>query len=62
MQKTTIMIEKSTQEKLKHIGSMEDTYDRLINRLIVEHEKLKKIDFLIEAQHEIAKKGKFVEL
>lgn len=41
---------------------MNDTYDSLINRLIEEHELLRKRDFLVETQHAIAKKGKFVEL
>lgn len=62
MQKTTIQIEKSTQEKLKNVGNMNDTYDSVINRLIEEHKQLKKIDFLVETQHKIAKEGKFVEL
>lgn len=62
MNKTTILIRKSTQQKLKAAGSMQDTYDSLINRLIEEHEFLKKCDLLVETQHEIAKRGKFVEL
>lgn len=62
MQKTTIQIEKMTQEKLKRVGTMNDTYDSVINKLIEEHERLKKRDLLVETQHEIAKKGKFVEL
>ncbi len=62
MQKTTIMIEKSTQEKLKQIGTMEDTYDSLLNKLIEEHEVMRKMNLLVETQYEIAKKGNFVEL
>ena len=62
MQQTTIQIRKDTQQRLKTMGSMEDTYDSLINTLIQEHEMLKKIDFFVETQHDIAKKGKFVEL
>lgn len=56
------MVEKPTQQMLKQIGTMEDTYDSVIRRLIEEHERLKKIDLLVETQHEIAKTGKFVEL
>lgn len=62
MQQTTIQITKQTQERLKNVGLMKDTYDSLINRLIWEHEILMKIDFFVETQHEIAKTGKFVEL
>lgn len=62
METTTIQLTKSTQEKLKSVGTMADTYDTLIRRLIEEHERMKRIDILVETQHEIAKKGKFVEL
>ncbi len=62
MQKTTIQIQKITQEKLKRIGTMNDTYDTLISRLVEEHELLKRMDFFVEAQHEVARKGRFVEL
>ena len=62
MKQTTIQISKSTQEKLKEVGSMADTYDKLIQRLIQEHEKMKKLDLLVDTQHEIAGKGEFVEL
>ena len=62
METTTIQLTKSTQEKLKSVGTMADTYDTLIRRLIEEHEKMKRIDILVETQHEIAKKGRFVEL
>lgn len=62
MQKTTIQIDKTTQEKLKKVGTMNDTYDSLINKLIDEHERLKNRNFLVETQYEIAKKGNFVEL
>lgn len=62
MQKTSIQLEKSTVEKLKVVGTMGDTYDILIQRLIEEHMKMKRIDFFVENQHRIAKEGKFVEL
>ena len=62
METTTIQLTKSTQEKLKSVGTMADTYDTLIRRLIEEHERMKRIDILVETQHEIAKKGRFVEL
>jgi len=53
---------KSTQEKLKSVGTMADTYDTLIRRLIVEHERMKRVDTLVETQHKIAEEGTFVEL
>ena len=62
MQKTTIQLEKSTQQRLKTLGTMNDTYDSLINKLIEEHELLKRRDHLVETQHTIAKKGTFMEL
>ena len=62
MKVTTIQIMKSTQEKLKSVGTMADTYDTLIRRLIEEHEKMKRIAVLVETQHKIAEEGKFVEL
>ena len=62
MQKTSIQLEKSTVEKLKDVGTMGDTYDIVIQRLIEEHMKMKRTDFLVENQHRIAKEGKFVEL
>ncbi len=62
MQKTTIQLEKSTAEKLKVVGTMEDTYDTVVLRLIEEHMRMKKIDFFVETQHKKAKEGKFVEL
>ncbi|HLD41965.1 MAG TPA: hypothetical protein VJB06_02930 [archaeon] len=62
MQQTTIQITKETQERLKEAGTMNDTYDTLLNRLIQEHEILMRIDFFVEMQHEIAKNGRFVEL
>lgn len=33
-EKTTIAINKSTKEKLDHLGDKGDTYDEIINRLI----------------------------
>ena len=62
MQKTTIQLEKSTAEKLKVVGTMGDTYDSVIMKLIEEHTIMKRIDFFVESQHKIAKEGKFVEL
>ena len=62
MQTTTIQIMKSTQEKLKSVGTMADTYDTLIRRLILEHERMKRVDTLVETQHKIAEEGTFVEL
>ena len=62
MEKTTIQIDKSTVEKLRHVGTMNDTYNTLILRLIEEYERLKRIDIFVETQHETAKEGKFAEL
>jgi len=62
MAKTTIQIEKSTQDKLKQAGSMDDTYDSVINKLLASKEKMERVDFLVETQHRIAKEGRFVEL
>ena len=50
MQKTTIQLEKSTAEKLKGVGTMGDTYDTVVLRLIDEHMKMKMIDFFVETQ------------
>lgn len=62
MKTTTIQITKSTQERLKNVGTMADTYDTLIRRLIEEHERMRRIDVLVGTQQKIAKEGKFVEL
>ena len=62
MQTTTIQVMKSTQEKLKSVGTMADTYDTLIRRLIEEHERMKRVDILVETQHKIAEEGTFVGL
>ncbi len=61
METTTIQLTKSTQEKLKSVGTMADTYDTLIRRLIEEHVRMKKIDTIVDAHHKIAEEGKFVE-
>ena len=62
MTSTTIQIQKQTQLKLKGVGTMGDTYDSVISRLIEEHERMKRVDFLVETQHEISRKGRFVGL
>jgi len=62
MHKTSIQLAKSTVDKLKNVGTMGDTYDIVIQMLIEEHMRMKRIDFLVENQHRIAKEGKFVEL
>ena len=36
MGKTTILIEKQTREQLKTIGAKSETYDKIINRLILQ--------------------------
>ena len=38
MPKATLKIETSTRERLRLLGSMSDTFDSIINRLIDEHE------------------------
>ena len=62
METTTIQIMKSTQHKLKSVGTMADTYDTLIRRLIEEHERMKMAEVLVETQHRIAKEANFVEI
>ena len=42
MAKTTIQIENKTRDRLKSIGSMEDTYDSLLEKLIEFYEEAKR--------------------
>ncbi len=62
MAKTTIQIEEKTRDKLKNLGTMSDTYDSLIERLVQVYEDARKMDYFVETQHKIAKTGKFLEL
>ena len=62
MSKTTIQIENKTRERLKGLGTMEDTYDTLLEKLIKFYEKARRNDYFVETQHKIAKTGKFTEL
>lgn len=62
MPKTSIQIEAKTRNRLKSLGTMEDTYDSLIERLIEFYEDALKAEHFVEMQHRIAKSGKFVEL
>jgi len=62
MPKTTIQIETKTRDKLKSLGTMEDTYDTLIEKLVEAYKEMQKKDFFVETQHKIAKTGKFMEL
>ncbi|MBS3053470.1 MAG: hypothetical protein J4469_03125 [Candidatus Aenigmarchaeota archaeon] len=62
MAKTTIQLEEKTRNKLKSLGTMNDTYDSLIERLVEFYEEARKREYFIETQHKIAKTGKFVEL
>ncbi len=62
MPKTTIQVETNTRNKLKSLGTMEDTYDTLIEKLIEAYEEIQKREIFVETQHKIAKTGKFVEL
>lgn len=62
MSKTTIQVETKTRDKLKSLGTMEDNYDSLIARLMEFYEDALKREKFVEAQHRIAKTGKFVEL
>jgi len=41
MPKATLKIEVSTRDRLKRLGSMDDTFDSVICRLLDEHEELK---------------------
>ena len=41
MSKTTIILERSTRESLRHIGRKDQTYDDLINELIALKESSK---------------------
>jgi len=40
MPKATLKIEASTRDRLKLLGSMDDTFDSVICRLLDEHEEL----------------------
>jgi hypothetical protein len=50
-----------TAGKLKSSGVTGDAYDILVQRLMEEYMRMKKIDVFVEAQHKIAKEGKFAE-
>lgn len=41
MPKATLKIEATTRDRLKQLGSMDDTFDSVICRLLDEHEELK---------------------
>lgn len=43
MPKATLKIEVSTRDRLKQLGSMDDTFDSVICRLLDEHEELKNL-------------------
>ena len=62
MAKTSIQLEPKTRDKLRSLGTMEDTYDSLIERLVKFYEEAIRNDYFVETQHRIAKSGKFVEL
>ena len=62
MSKTTIQVETKTRDKLKSLGTMEDTYDTLIEKLVEAYEEMRKRENFVETQHNIAKTGNFVEL
>ncbi|GEM_PF-2722994 len=62
MPKTTIQIEERTREKLKKLGSMEDTYDSLLEKLMQVYEQERRKAHFVETQHAIAREGKFSEL
>jgi hypothetical protein len=42
MPKATLKIEVSTRDRLKKLGSMEDTFDSVISMLLDEHDERKK--------------------
>ena len=62
MTKTTIQLEEKTRDRLKRLGAMTDTYDSLIDRLVEFYEDARKKENFVDAQHKLAKTGKFVEL
>lgn len=62
MAKTTIQIESRTRDRLKGVGTMEDTYDSLIERLVKFYEEAVRNNYFVETQHRIAKSGKFTGL
>ena len=62
MPKTTIQIDTKTRDTLKGLGTMEDSYDTLIAKLVMAYKEMQKRDFFTETQHTIAKTGKFMEL
>ena len=62
MSKTTIQIENKTRDRLKGLGTMEDTYDTLLEKLIEFYEEARRNDYFVETQHRIAKTEKFTEL
>ncbi len=62
MAKTTIQVEEKTRNRLKSFGTMSDTYDSLIARLVEFYEEAHKRENFVETQHNLAKTGRFVEL
>ncbi len=62
MAKTSIQIESRTRDRLKGVGTMEDTYDSLIERLVKFYEEAVSNNYFVETQHRIAKSGRFVGL
>lgn len=62
MAKTTIQLEEKTRDRLKSLGSMSDTYDSLIEKLVEFYEGARKTENFVEMQHKLAKTGKFTEL
>ena len=62
MAKTTIQVEEKTRNRLKSLGTMSDTYDSLIARLVEFYEEAHKRENFVETQHNLAKTGRFVEL
>ena len=62
MAKTTIQLEEKTRDRLKRLGTMSDTYDLLIKKLVEFYEEAHKRENFVETQHNLAKVGKFVEL
>jgi predicted CopG family antitoxin len=48
MRKSTILIQSVTREKLKQIGRKGESYDDLINQLLLQKKKLSSLDDRIE--------------
>ena len=58
MSLTTIQVEKETREKLKHFGMKDETYDKIVNKLI----EIAALHMLHEDMKRVLKEERFVPL